>query len=117
MTSNADVSPFCTKSENRQRLHDLWWKRGRRGPDQAQSPVVDLPLVAAGSREDGLVHGGHGRVPGRVGLFHRGEERQRVEPWRAPDRRSGRERGEHGRRQPMDVKQRHDVQTTVVRYE
>ena len=43
------------------------------------------------------------------------KEAQRIEAGRAERAAAGRERGEHGRDQPVDMEQRHDVEAAVVR--
>ena len=98
-----------------QRTHDLRRQRGGRGADEAEAGCLDRGPVTAGARQNRLMHGGYGAVPARRSLLHPGEEPQRVEARRAPDRAAGRQARQNRADQAVDVEKRHDVQTPVGR--
>ncbi len=76
----------------------------------------DLAVVR-GAADDGLMHRGHRRVPGRRRLIHGAEELERIEARRAEDRAAARQRRQHAGDQSVDVEQRHDVERAIRRRE
>ena len=63
------------------------------------------------------MHRGDGRVPGRGELVEPLEEPQLVEPRRAGHGRTRRQGGEQRRDEAVDMEQRHDVETSVGRFQ
>ena len=72
-----------------------------------------IPIVGRPG-EDRLVHGRHGRVPGRPALAHPGEEPQGIEARRAEDQAAGIERRQQTGHQAVDVEEGHDVQPAIL---
>ena len=77
-------------------------------------PAGDDLHVAVGAGQDRLMHGGHRGVPGGIRFLEPGEEFQRIEAGRADHRRARRDAGQGGGDQPVDVKQRHDVEADIA---
>ena len=84
-------------------------KRGRRGAHEPEAVRAWL----GGTSENHLVHRRHRRVVGGPLTLQPSVELEGVEPGRAHDRSAGRQRRQEAGHQPVDVKQRHDVQRAV----
>ena len=92
--------------------------RGQRRRGRAQEPQRlggNHIGIAGRARQDRLMHGRHGCVPGGLGLTHPTKELQRIKPRRAPDRGARGQRGADGGNQPVNVEQGHHVQATIRR--
>ena len=94
--------------------HHLRGQRCGGGSYESEAGIVDNLFVASGPRQDGLVHRGNGRIPGRVRLFQLREKSEGVEPIGAEDAGSGAERREDGGHQTVDVEERHHVHAAIV---
>ena len=96
---------------------DLRRHRGGRRAHEAQAMTGDDLAIVRGARQDRLMHRRHGRVPGRLCLLHPGEETQSIEAWRAKYAAASRERRQQPRHEPVNVKQRHDLEAAILRRE
>ena len=95
--------------------HDLRRQRGRGRADEAQPAAAMRLGVARGAGQDRLVHGRHGRVPGRPSLRRASaKKRSALKPGVQTTLPPAASEDEHRRDQPVDVEQRHDVQAAVV---
>ena len=80
---------------------------GRRRADESEgSPIRDVPM-RAGTGQDPLVDGRHGRVPRRIELIDQAEEGRRVERPRRNDAAPRDQRGEKTGDDAVDVEERH----------
>lgn len=67
-----------------------------------------------GACQNALMHGRDGGVPSGLELFEPLEEARRINAVGEDHAAAGGERGQQGRRQPVNVKQRQDVQTPIA---
>ena len=90
-------------------------QRGRGGADEPE--LSRARARRPGALQDGHVHRGNGRVPGRTAGLEPRHEPERVESRCADDGRAGRDGRQHGRDEAVDVEERHDRKAAVLRGE
>src|SRR5262245_34423123 len=72
-------------------------------------------MVALSLGQNGLMHGGHRGVPGRLPCFHPLKEGGHVETWGTHHTGTSRERRKHRTNEAVDVKEWHHVQASILR--
>src|SRR5215472_18211217 len=93
-----------------QRRHHLRRQCSGRGADEAERTARDESTVALSPWQDGLMHGGHRGVPGRMKGFHPLKEGGHIKPGGTHHTGPSRERRKRRTNETVDVKERHDIQ-------
>ena len=102
--------------KNRLQLrHELWGQWRRRGADEAERLGTWWSLARLDTSQNGIVHRGNGRVPGRPKLGEPGEETGTAEIRRDRHRPRCAQRRQQSGDKPVNVKERHDVQAAIAR--
>ena len=96
-------------------LEDRYRQRCRGRANETKAVTPNDVLVVGAAREESLVHRGYRGQPGRLELTQPVERADRMKPRTAGNGPPGIERGEKCRDEPVDMKERHQVQTSIVR--